>query len=593
MIITALKNEITSNLQGDSHSATIELNAITFQALSSTIYKDPIQAIMRELLCNAKDSHIEAGNPDPLLVELPTSLSPQLVIEDFGLGMDHQTVFSVFTNYFSSTKRDSITLTGGFGLGSKTPYAYTDQFTVQATYNGVKRTYAMYKDDINQPKASLVNTEITKAHNGVRITIPIHPKDRDKFHYAAALVTKYLGHEVQGVPVCTQSNQGEYIIDDITVLINATQYNPIIVQAGVAYPAPRTYNSKMTVYVPPGTFKPTLSRESLEEAPAVHDKLLNRINSGISRKLQDVINTATDIKQAIDTLKNCPTLISNQIGWRGINLLTGADIIGFARTHRSASRHEVTGTSPILRTYPSKICIGPTEFKYKHTPAPTHYNDWHLHLYGDNAEKQLKLLGYTGIPVEYPADTPKTKKSTRVSRELQATMYTHGRGLTRKYYGERLILSGKTPILDALRSIFPEIPAPYILAQGLHHNWTCMKLLKLGAYETENGYLADNPIDPNLVAQAIAFYRSPGLTTNLLRTCRVLPGVDMRLLELYVRADYHDTGSLEPLTTSEEIEKETKKLELRRFYLNLKLTGYAEKLSSIHVTPQQYILENL
>jgi len=38
---------------------------------------------------------------------------------------------NVFLKYAASTKRDSNTQTGGFGLGAKTPFAYTDSFVIK------------------------------------------------------------------------------------------------------------------------------------------------------------------------------------------------------------------------------------------------------------------------------------------------------------------------------------------------------------------------------------------------------------------------------------------------------------------------------
>ena len=593
MKLTAIREDITSNIQGDSHSATIELNAVTFQALSGKIYKNPIKAILRELLCNAKDSHTEARNPDPILLELPAAFNPQLTIEDFGLGMDHATVFSVFTDYFSSTKRNSDALTGGFGLGSKSPYAYTDQFSVIATHNGVRRTYALYKDETNQPKASLVQTEITKARNGTRITIPVRPEDHDKFHEAAQEVARFLGHKIQGVNLPEYPNQGEYHIEGMTALVIMSQYQPLIVQAGVAYPAPRSQPSKLTIIVPPGTFRPTLSRESLEEAPDIHDKLMQTVLQGIADSIQDVINTAPDIGTAIRTLRASPISRLPTLHWRGLPITESDIVIGYARERGTKGRRPITSADLRLGRNPSLICLGPKEFNYMHTPAPADHHTWHLHITGDNPEEQLAKLGYTGIPIEYTANKTKRKGTTTEKRKLQANVHRHATRNSEEYTnGMTPILSDYTPILDCLREISPEIPAPMILTPGQYHNWTCEQLRKLGAFETEDEYLAQNPICPSLVARAIAFHRSDRISTVLLTRCARLPGVDMQLLEMHIYGCRYNPSMLLHLTTEEEVTKETRKMNLRNHHLKLRLEALEHKLARAKGNYIQYLLEN-
>lgn len=58
----------------ESEAFTIKSTGKAFEVLSSKLYKDKIRAIVRELSCNAYDSHVAAGCPDrPFDVHLPSA----------------------------------------------------------------------------------------------------------------------------------------------------------------------------------------------------------------------------------------------------------------------------------------------------------------------------------------------------------------------------------------------------------------------------------------------------------------------------------------------------------------------------------------
>ena len=52
-------------------------------------------------------------------------------------------------------------LLGVLGLGSKSPFAYTDQFTVESFQGGTKRTYTAYKNEDGNPVFALLNEQET------------------------------------------------------------------------------------------------------------------------------------------------------------------------------------------------------------------------------------------------------------------------------------------------------------------------------------------------------------------------------------------------------------------------------------------------
>lgn len=152
-----------------------------FNILSSTLYKDQILAVVRETLCNAWDAHIEAGcTATPVQITLDND---KFVIKDFGKGIHHDDMGLIYGTYGNSTKKNDGMQTGGFGLGCKAPFAYTDHFEVTSCHDGVKTIYNLSKSSAQAqgkpgiiPIASFPTTE-----SGLTVSIRIKASDRSRF----------------------------------------------------------------------------------------------------------------------------------------------------------------------------------------------------------------------------------------------------------------------------------------------------------------------------------------------------------------------------------------------------------------------------
>lgn len=152
-----------------------------FQILSS-LYSDKPLAIVRELGCNAMDSHIASGQPTrPFHIHIPNGLEPWITIQDFGTGISHENIYEIYSTYFASTKTNTNTQVGMLGLGSKSPFCYTDNFTITSIHDQVKRIYNAYFNAQGMPTISLASQENTKDANGVAIQIPIKQNDIGNF----------------------------------------------------------------------------------------------------------------------------------------------------------------------------------------------------------------------------------------------------------------------------------------------------------------------------------------------------------------------------------------------------------------------------
>lgn len=152
----------------------IQDQGMLFDILRKKVYSNPILAICREISCNARDAHREVGIPEiPIHIHLPNNLKPYYQIKDFGPGISSERMSNVFIKYTASTKRSDNVQTGGFGLGAKTPFSYTDSFSIITIHNGVKYNYNCVIDETRVGKLILTSQEHTTEKNGTEIMIPV------------------------------------------------------------------------------------------------------------------------------------------------------------------------------------------------------------------------------------------------------------------------------------------------------------------------------------------------------------------------------------------------------------------------------------
>jgi hypothetical protein len=183
---------IVSNV-GEIGEFRIRNSAKAFSILSSGLYANKIRAVIRELSCNAVDSHAESGNiGTPFDIHLPNSLEPHFSIRDYGTGLSHEQVTQIYTTYFESTKTNSNQFIGALGLGSKSPFSYTDNFTVTAIQAGRKGIYTAFINAEGVPSIALMMEEATTEPSGVEVKFAVNDRyDFDKFRQEARNIYRY------------------------------------------------------------------------------------------------------------------------------------------------------------------------------------------------------------------------------------------------------------------------------------------------------------------------------------------------------------------------------------------------------------------
>lgn len=221
--------------------ATIVADAVAFKVLSDMLYPDKPLAIIRELLCNAMDSHIAAGKPTtPVKIHLPNVMEPYLSIRDEGLGLSFRDTCVLLLTYFKSTKREDNQVTGALGLGSKSPFSYVDSYTVTSRWNGRKFMFNAFINEKGNPSMALLARERTDEPNGLEITVPVRRSDFHLFQQRAASVIQWfkVKPEVSGCPGFAY-NETKYIEEGTDWKIaeyNHYNHSAYAIQGNIAYP---------------------------------------------------------------------------------------------------------------------------------------------------------------------------------------------------------------------------------------------------------------------------------------------------------------------------------------------------------------------
>jgi len=241
LLHTAPQDQAILSNVGEVGDFKIKASAKAFSILSSGLYANKIRAIVRELSCNAVDSHVAAGRADtPFDVHLPNDFEPWFSIRDYGTGLSHEQVTQIYTTYFESTKTASNEFIGALGLGSKSPFAYTDNFTVTAIQGGKKGIYTAFINENGVPSIAQMMTEATDEPAGVEVKFSVNDRyDYSKFRDEARQVYTYFKLR----PVVTgykdfEFHNVEYDTKDIIPGVHSCKggYNSKAIMGNIAYP---------------------------------------------------------------------------------------------------------------------------------------------------------------------------------------------------------------------------------------------------------------------------------------------------------------------------------------------------------------------
>lgn len=322
MKLNEAKPFFESSGQMQEHFFSIKDQGMIFEILRSKMYSNPILAICREITSNARDAHREVGKPDlPIQIHLPVGLEPEYRVKDFGPGISQDRMVNIFIQYTASTKRDDNTQTGGFGLGAKTPFSYSDQFTVTTVVDGTKYSYVCSIDSTRVGKLSLLDSRPTTEPNSTEISIRVNPVDFNFFRQWTEQACRHwkvkpniIGGVIDWIKytpiiegdnwaIATDTNNSYYGNRTAKLVIDGIEY-PLELDALRKYADPKLIDSArgtFIMYFGVGELTLSANREQIYLDKPTQDKIgatLNKITAEIKKRVDDKIDAFPDLWQA-------------------------------------------------------------------------------------------------------------------------------------------------------------------------------------------------------------------------------------------------------------------------------------------------------
>ena len=176
-------SDFASNIN-DIRQYTLGDPRVICRILSDNLYSNKIGSIVREISANALDAHRMTGKENvPFDVVMPYQnglFKPEnemFSVRDYGPGLSEDDIYNLYTSYGSSSKRSDNSQIGGFGIGSKSPFAYSENFVVTSWNNGIVSKYLCFLNEENSPCIKKIYSTESSEPSGIMVEIPVKSKD--------------------------------------------------------------------------------------------------------------------------------------------------------------------------------------------------------------------------------------------------------------------------------------------------------------------------------------------------------------------------------------------------------------------------------
>lgn len=172
------QNEILVGQRNVTRSFGVSDDPMLMSMLSTGFYQNPLRTMIQEIMFNAWDAH-RMGNCQHRPIDIYINDTTGLIIRDYGPGIEpgenDDNMHEIYCMYGGSTKRKLKNQTGGFGLGSKSPFAYTESFTVTSHFGGTKSMYLISRvSEANGGKPGMTRlVQVPTTETGLMVTVPL------------------------------------------------------------------------------------------------------------------------------------------------------------------------------------------------------------------------------------------------------------------------------------------------------------------------------------------------------------------------------------------------------------------------------------
>lgn len=308
-----LRNTITSR-----ESRSIQLNeGAQMMAMSvfSDFYANAPYAVARELIANGIDACREAETEPRVEVSLtgPFSETHSVTFIDYGIGMSFETLNTHCVEYNASTKSTDERLTGGWGLGVKSPLSLTDEYVITTVKDGEKSVALMLRDE-NGGLDTNISTMSTDEPNGTRIMVTLNRYEQVK-RMGDSVRRVALGHAPGSIIMDGETLTSLYeesdqatLAEGVTVFGDAHVRKAIgsgwhVLMGGIIYPLNNMQDSLNLPYsydpvvmeMPMDSVRPNFNRDHLFDSKGNHDAVKARYEKACEQARERITTELDDL----------------------------------------------------------------------------------------------------------------------------------------------------------------------------------------------------------------------------------------------------------------------------------------------------------
>lgn len=374
--------------------------------LRNSLYSNKIQAVIREVLCNARDVSVLTKTDKPISVTLPRHYQGSTFsVRDYGTGLSKELVESLYSQYGKSTKTNSNLQVGFFGIGKFAPLSYTNNFTIISYYNKIKYIYSCYVDETNIGKITLLSEEPTEEPSGLEISLVINRNDYGVFDNELNNFLRYFDY-----PVSINGNDPKPTVDifaEQDILFNSTSGESGLIMGGVYYPIKssslklnpekddeykllKLFSYQIMIKAKIGQVNISASRESLEYTPQTISFIVKSI-----KNLSD--NLATSIEEEYSKLT---TYVDAYAFWQKNNykLQFCSPKVNISRYNGQSLTNRLTLRRIDPTTQEAKtLSISKLGYDYRSYSRYVFKDNYGMLDFPNNYETQLKIF-YNDLP---------------------------------------------------------------------------------------------------------------------------------------------------------------------------------------------------
>lgn len=206
-------NENTIN--PNTSNVGITVNSLTYSMIIDGIYTNKLNSTIREISTNARDSHIEAGNLDSfdIFIEpFSDGISSKVRIRDYGTGLTEEEAKTFLCTLNESSKRESNTAIGCFGIGSKSIFTVTDNYQYFCHKGDTTTFISFNRENKSTPSYEIISYPNESEREGVEVVF--------ECNYSPLEILKAIKEELMffdilpNVYISTASDPEDYVLTE-------------------------------------------------------------------------------------------------------------------------------------------------------------------------------------------------------------------------------------------------------------------------------------------------------------------------------------------------------------------------------------------